>query len=128
MDAKELGRQVLARRQEKGLSQTELAERTGISRNYVSLIERGEATNISMKVINLLAETLETTSSELIGATKRVMISPSLADFGRNQELPYSSIEKLAMIPRRGKEPTTIAEWLQLYEAIKPYLDQGEEK
>jgi transcriptional regulator with XRE-family HTH domain len=128
MDAKELGRQVLARRQEKGLSQTELAERAGISRNYVSLIERGEATNISMKVINLLAETLETPSSELIGVTKRVMISPSLAEFGRNQDLPYLIIEKLAMIPRRGKEPTTLSEWLNLYEAIKPYLDQREKK
>jgi transcriptional regulator with XRE-family HTH domain len=128
MDAKELGRQVLAKRQEKSLSQTELAERTGISRNYVSLIERGEATNISMKVINLLADTLETTSSELIGVTKRVMISPSLAEFGKIQELPYSSIEKLAMIPRRGKEPATPSEWLTLYEAIKPYLDAGNEK
>jgi transcriptional regulator with XRE-family HTH domain len=128
MDAKELGAQVLARRKEKGFSQTELAERTGISRNYVSLIERGEATNISMRIINQLAVNLETTSSDLFGASKRVTIPTSLGEFAKEQDLPYSVTEKLAAIPRRGKEPTTPAEWSNLYNAIKPYLDGENDK
>src|SRR5688572_9478124 len=127
MDAKELGSQVLARRQERGLSQTELAEQTGISRNYVSLIERGEATNISMKVINLLADALETTSSELTGATKRVIIPPSLSEFAKQHDLPYALIEQMATIPRRGKMPQTSAEWSALYDAIKPFIGTGDE-
>ena len=52
MNAMELGRQVQAKRKERDLSQTQLGDLVGISRNYVSLIERGEAENISMKVVN----------------------------------------------------------------------------
>jgi transcriptional regulator with XRE-family HTH domain len=52
MDAKELGRQVLTKRKEKGWSQEQLGKIAEISRNYVSQIERGEADSISIKVIN----------------------------------------------------------------------------
>ena len=55
MEAKELGRHVLAKRKEKGWSQRQLGQIADISRNYVSQIERGEAESISIKVINKLA-------------------------------------------------------------------------
>lgn len=40
-------------------TQAELADRAGISRNYVSLIERGEAKNLSVRVLVRLGRTLE---------------------------------------------------------------------
>lgn len=58
MDSKELGRLALQRRKELGLSQQALADRAGISRNYVSLIERGKAYNISVKILHQLAAAL----------------------------------------------------------------------
>ncbi len=67
MDAKELGRRVHSHRKEKDFSQEELAHLVGISRNYVSLIERGEAHGISMKVISRLAVALGTSPAELTG-------------------------------------------------------------
>ena len=130
MDASELGRQVLVRRKEKGLSQEELGKLANISRNYVSLIERGEANSISMKVINKLAVALGTSPAELTGETSAqslVMISPSLRDFGLQENLSYETIDRLARLPRRGREPKTVKEWQELYQIISQYIE-GEDK
>lgn len=122
MDAKELGRQVLTKRKEKELSQEDLGNLAGISRNYVSLIERGEAHNISMKVINQLAVALGASPAELTGETSWVMIPPTLREYGIQHNMPYEVIDTLAHIPKRGKEPTSIEGWQGLYNAIAPFL------
>jgi transcriptional regulator with XRE-family HTH domain len=130
MDAKELGRQVLARRKERELSQDELGKLANISRNYVSLIERGEANSISMKVINQLAIVLGTSPAELTGETtaqSMVMIPPALRELGLQNNLSYETIDRLARIPRRGREPKTVKEWQELYQTISQYIE-GEEK
>ncbi len=131
MDAKELGRKVLSYRKEKELSQEELARLVSVSRNYVSLIERGEAHGISMKVVSQLAIALGTSPGELTGeiaAETMVMIPPSLRQFGLEKNLSFEIIDKLAHIPRRGREPRTVKEWEELYSAISPFIDEGEEK
>lgn len=125
MNAMELGRQVQIKRREKNLSQTELGDLVGISRNYVSLIERGEAENISMKIVNQLAVALGASPSELTGESLPVMIPPSLREFALEQNLSYEVIDKLARIPRRGKEPQTAKEWKILYDLISKFMDSG---
>lgn len=127
MDTKELGRQVLTKRKEKELSQEELGNLAGISRNYVSLIERGEARNISMKVIHQLAVALGASPAELTGESSWVMIPPTLREYGIQNNMPYEVIDTLAHIPRRGKEPKSIKEWGDLYNAIAPFMG-GENK
>ena len=125
MDANELGRQVQAKRKERDISQTELGRLAGVSRNYISLIERGEANNISMKVVNQLAVALGASPAELTGEISFVMIPPSLRELGIQKNLPYEIVDKLARIPRRGKEPKTAKEWEELYEAITRFIDAG---
>ncbi len=125
MNASELGRQVQAKRKERNLSQAELGDLVGISRNYVSLIERGEAENISMKIVNQLAIALGSSPSELTGESTQVMIPPSLREFALEQSLPYEVIDKLARIPKRGKEPKTAREWKALYNLISRFMDSG---
>ena len=130
MDAKELGRQVFAKRKEKGWSQEQLGQMADISRNYVSQIERGEADSISIKVINKLAIALGVSPAEL-GETPSpatVMIPPSLREFGLKDNLPYEVIDKLANIPRRGKEPKTVAGWRALYTAIRYLIDRDKKE
>jgi transcriptional regulator with XRE-family HTH domain len=122
MDTKELGRQVQAKRKEKGMSQTELAKFADVSRNYISLIERGEAQNISLKVINQLAIALGVSSGELTGEKSMVMIPPSLREFAITRGLSYDVVDKLAHIPRRGKEPKNIEEWQDLYNVISQFI------
>ena len=49
---------VRERRLADGLSQEDLAERAGISRNYLSQIERGVSTNLSQSVVRRISEAL----------------------------------------------------------------------
>jgi transcriptional regulator with XRE-family HTH domain len=124
MDPKELGRQVLAKRKEKGWSQEQLGEMAEISRNYVSQIERGEAESISIKIINKLAIALGVSPSDLGEAsTSSVMIPPSLRELALQDNLSYEVIDKLVNIPRRGKEPKSVAEWRALYDAIRSFIN-----
>lgn len=126
MDAKELGRQVLARRKEKGWSQEELGELAGVSRNYVSLIERGEADSVSIKVISQLAVAFGVTVAQLTGEVddqSMVMIPPELRTFAIENNLSYETIDKLAKIPKRGRAPKSVREWQDLYKAISPFIN-----
>lgn len=59
------GQVVRRHREAAGLSQEEVGERTGLSRNYVGMVERGE-TNPTLLVLQSLAEALGTTMSDLI--------------------------------------------------------------
>jgi len=58
METDDFGKKVRDRRREEKLSQEELAQRVGISRNYLSQIERGQATNLSWQVMERLTSTL----------------------------------------------------------------------
>lgn len=126
MDAKELGRQVLRRRKESGLTQGELAQRAGISRNYVSLIERGEASNVSVNVLHDLATALETSPAELSGLSgwTDTLIPPALREFALQYSLRFDVVDRLARLPMRGKEPQSKDEWEKLYESVRPFLDE----
>lgn len=123
MDAVELGRQIHEKRKEKLLSQDELGKMVCISRNYISQIERGVAQNVSMKVLHRLAVALGVSLTELTGETSRIVIPPSLRDFGIQNNLSYEVIDKLVRIPGRGKEPKSINEWQELYLAISPFIE-----
>ena len=81
--------------------------------------------NISMKIVNQLAVALGASPSELTGESLPVMISPSLREFALEQNLSYEVIDKLARIPRRGKEPQTAKEWKILYDLISKFMDSG---
>jgi transcriptional regulator with XRE-family HTH domain len=60
-----LSRVVRQRREQLGLSQDELAQRSGLHRTYISDIERG-ARNLSLKNLVRLAEALEVQPSTLV--------------------------------------------------------------
>jgi transcriptional regulator with XRE-family HTH domain len=59
------GRAVRQCREEAGLSQEELGHRSGLARNHVGEIERGEL-NPTLKSIDLIARTLGIEASELV--------------------------------------------------------------
>jgi len=125
MNASELGRQVNRRRKEKRLTQEELARRANISRNYISLIERGEAKNVSVNVLNELAKVLDTSPAQLSGQDgwADTLISPILREFALKENLGFDVVDKLSRLPMRGKEPQTVEEWQELYLLIKVYME-----
>jgi transcriptional regulator with XRE-family HTH domain len=125
METQQLADQVFNLRRSLGISQGELAERAGISRNYVSLIERGEASNLSINILNNLAAALGVTPADLTGEAREVhtLIPRALRDFALQAGMSFETVDRLARIPRRGAEPRTPEEWGRLYEAVRAYLE-----
>lgn len=60
------GAAIAAKRKSLGLSQEKLAQIAGVSRNYVSQVERDEAQNLSAKVLFALGDALGIENEELI--------------------------------------------------------------
>jgi len=125
MDKQFLADQVFNHRRVLGISQGELAERAGISRNYVSLIERGEASNLSINVLNNLAASLGVTPADLTGEAQEAhtLIPPALREFALRTGLSFETVDRLARIPRRGAEPRSPEEWGALFDAVRAYLE-----
>jgi transcriptional regulator with XRE-family HTH domain len=124
MGDNKMGTKIRAQREGLKLSQQELAEAAEISRTYLSLIERGEAKNITFNVLRRLALSLRTTVSALTGeAEGEIVISPSLRKFVLEKALSYKDAQALSQLELRGKEPQTVEDWRKLYEALREILD-----
>ncbi len=127
MDAKLFGKNLLLLRKEKGLTQQALANIAKISRNYISMIERGQVENVSDEIINELALGLDVSREQLTGEPSSevgVHIPPSLREFGLRAGLSYKVVDKLSQIPFRGKEPQIAEEWEKLYHVVKDYITE----
>ena len=66
MGTEELGAVLRERRASQGLSQQALADRAGLSRNFVAQVERGESSP-TVSTLTRLAVALATTVGELLG-------------------------------------------------------------
>lgn len=64
------GNKIKMLRIEKGLSLSKLSERTGISKSYLSLIERNIQRNPSWEVLEKLAKTLDVAVEDLVRRKK----------------------------------------------------------
>lgn len=115
----EFARKVRDRRLQEKLSQEELANRVGISRNYLSQIERGQATNLSWQLMERLTAVLGL-KADSVGTLEPITeIPPSLAQFAAAAALPPDDVLMLARLKYRGQQPTTPEKWELLYNVIK---------
>lgn len=62
------GTRIRELRQERGLSQEQLAEQTGFHRTYIGMVERGER-NLSLSNVSIFAKTFTISVSELLKET-----------------------------------------------------------
>jgi transcriptional regulator with XRE-family HTH domain len=108
--------QVRAQRKAQKLSQQELAQQVEISRNYLSEIERGEATNLSWQVRQKLAAALGLSPD---GQAAETDLPEGLAAFAASAKLPQDDVQMLAGLKYRGQQPTTADKWELLYNVIK---------
>ena len=113
----EFGQTVRQRRREEGFSQEELAQKIGISRNYLSQIERGQATNLSWQVMNRLTSVLGL--KQEVGTLEGTELPPSLVEFANQADLPPDDVVMLARLKYRGQQPNTPEKWELLYKVIK---------
>ena len=68
--AASFGATLRRKREEVGISQEELANRAGLHRTYISMIERGVRT-ASIEVVRRVAQGLETSMTDLVSETER---------------------------------------------------------
>jgi transcriptional regulator with XRE-family HTH domain len=119
--AEAFGAVVRDRRRAEKLSQGELAEKVEISRNYLSQIERGEATNLSWQVRRRLCDVL---GIQVLGIQESASheggnLPESLQIFATRSKLPPDDVQMLANLKYRGKQPDTPEKWEMLYNVIK---------
>lgn len=133
MGDEELGTNLRELRRERGMSQQALADRAGVSRNFVAQIERGESTP-TVSLLARIAEALGATVGELLGENVAEQAADTvpvpvvadaiaagtplfMADHVEHYEhLPYSLIRNLRANPRQvvlvrlGKDQDSMAD------------------
>lgn len=121
-----LGQRVRALRQGQKLSLSEVARLSGVSKGYLSQVERSPTARPSAATLFAIARALGTTVAELFEGkdpegrrAAAIEISDSLREFCEEAELPPVDIEMLAGIRYRGASPRTKEDWRFLYESIR---------
>lgn len=118
----DLGDKLKQRRSEKGLTLSELAEKTRISKGYISRLENGHSLLPSYSIVIRLAEALGTSPDDLLSIEVPVtnQNTPiSLQRLAEELELPWCDIEMLRGINYRGKQPESETDWWFILEAIR---------
>jgi transcriptional regulator with XRE-family HTH domain len=120
MTMKTFAQQVRDRRKQENLSQEDLAKKIGISRNYLSQIERGQSTNLSWELREKLSAVLGLKQEPEPESVDEVNdLPPSLIQFAESANLPPDDVLMLARLKYRGKQPSTPEKWEFLYNVIK---------
>ena len=121
-----IGQNIRRFREEANLSLSELAERAGVSKGYLSALENEDAETRrrpSGQSLYKIAEALGVTVADLLGEhthfDEPVDVPGSLLAFAEQEGLPESDVMMLARIEFRGEQPKTVDAWGFLYRAIK---------
>jgi transcriptional regulator with XRE-family HTH domain len=118
-----LAQRVSRLREGQGLTLSELARKSGISRSYLYQIESGESSPTADKLA-ALAAALDTPLPDLLGLpAQRPPIPDSLRTFAERNKLSTGEVDMLAGIQYRGRKPRNVGEWSLLYRAIKLALE-----
>jgi transcriptional regulator with XRE-family HTH domain len=122
-EVRTLGTRVHQYRKERGLSLAGLAESSGLSKSFLSDIERGETSRPSGETLYAIASALGVLMSDLLG---RKLVNdlgadppPSLLEFAEEQGLPEADVQMLAHVNFRGERPRTKERWAHIYSAIR---------
>jgi transcriptional regulator with XRE-family HTH domain len=127
-----LGKRIKTQREECGFSLNALAETTGISKGYLSQLERGEASNPSVEVLRKIAAGLGVSVSRLLGEEEAtdaaaLPLPSGLKKFveqsaARGKPVAAEMIDILARMSRRGRQPKSPEDWAFLHDFIKRYF------
>jgi transcriptional regulator with XRE-family HTH domain len=113
----DFAQQVRQQRKAQALSQQELASQVGITRTYLSEIERGVSVNLSWQLREKLMTVLGLQQRSPNSAAHQ--LPAGLAEFAATAKLPQDDVEMLANLKYRGQQPSTPEKWELLYNMIK---------
>jgi XRE family transcriptional regulator, master regulator for biofilm formation len=104
-----IGKNIYNIRKRRGLTLTELAERAGIAKSYLSNIERNLNQNPSINVIEKIASVLEVDLKELLGS----------GDDKKEPQMDNEWVEFVKELRDSGVEKDQIQEYKMLLDFIK---------
>lgn len=124
-----VGQRIRQLREGRGMSLGELETASGVTKGYLSQLERGEAVNPSVEAVRKIAYGLGAPVTELLGEDQEAE-SPHarmpagfkafLADAeSRGVQLTDDDVKNLLAIRYRGRQPKTADDWSLLYDFIK---------
>jgi transcriptional regulator with XRE-family HTH domain len=130
IDLARLGAQVRFLRQGRSWSLQDLAEKSGVSKAYISDLENAEAGKPNIQYVYKIAVALDTTIDRLLDDSKAVptksrgkeklqALPPGLAEAQQELDLTDAETEMLAQLNFRGHRPRDKEGWRFLWEAIK---------
>jgi len=122
--ATELGSRIRELREQQGITLGECARRAGLSKAYLSQIEKGHVEKPSAQSLYQIATVLGTSVGALLGAMSNseegeVTIPRSLEEFAGEAGLSDADKLMLARIRYRGKRPQRAEDWRYLWESIR---------
>lgn len=128
----ELGLRIRTERERLGLSLSNLAEVSGLSKAYLVRLETDPDSNPSLQVLVRIAEALDVTAADLVGRPRVTLaeeleIPTPLREFADDEGLSQSEVRTLASIRwRRGEAPQTQARWRYIYDSLRAsrHLDE----
>lgn len=113
-DEVSLSERLRQRRAELGWSLAELSARTGLSRAYLSAIERGKSKRPGAATIQKLEDAVGT----LVNEPEPVDAPAGLTAFAAEHGLPPSDVQALAGLRVRGRAPQSKERWAFIYQAL----------
>lgn len=133
IDLKHLGENIRYLRHGRGWSLADLAERSGISKAYISDVENGSGGRPNVQYVYRIATELETTIDALLnqdmkkpqkkGSTGSVArdepLPPGLEQFAKSEGLEPDQVEMLARLNFRGRRPKDAEAWKLIFQSIK---------
>jgi len=138
IDLSKLGHRVRELRLGKGWTLLDLAERSSLSKSYISDLENGTAGKPNIQYIFLIARALDVTLDELLHNTtgtplvrpKRPPLErpPGLSELQAELGLSDDDVDRLASINFRGHRPRDKEGWRFLLEALRMLSQRKSQK
>lgn len=129
LDLRRLGANIRYRRQGMKLSLDELAERSGVSKPYISDLENGRGGRPNVEYLYRLAVALGTTIDSLLEESAAVSppkrqprkepLPAGLEEFAKQAKLSPEEVDMLARLNFRGHRPRDVDAWRLIYDTIK---------
>ncbi len=124
-----LGERLRERREQQQMTLGDLERASGVSKGYLSQLERGEASNPTIDIVAKISQGLGVPVSELLGEVAlpdpgAARLPAGLREFleqaaTRGAYVAEDDVRMLLGIRYRGKQPRTAEDWAFLYETIK---------
>ncbi len=121
-----LGARIRRLRADQGLSLSELARLSNVSKGYLSQVERSPQARPSAATLFAVARVLSVSVADLFEGTDSdesadtgAELPPGLAEFAEEAGLPPADLEMLSHIHYRGMVPRNKEDWRFIYESIR---------